>query len=292
MSAPADRRWLEVGVRSAASVDAGALIADALIALGGRAVMELDGWQVTHFVEPEDAEAFRASLVERVTEMTGLTDLALRFRWQPHEDWAESWKRGLAPRRITDRLVVRPSWTEFDARPGDIVIVLDPGMAFGTAEHGTTRGCLRLLDAVVAAGDTVLDVGAGSGILSVAAAKLGASSVLAVEGDELACEALVENLETNAVAERVGLTCAWMDAEAIGGLGPFDGVVANIETGKLLPLVAGLVAALRPGGWLVLSGMLAHEWDGMSAGVEGRGLRRIAVDEDGEWRAGAWRAPA
>ncbi len=292
MSAPADRRWLEVGVRSAASVDAGALIADALIALGGRAVMELDGWQVTHFVEPEDAEAFRASLVERVTEMTGLTDLALRFRWQPHEDWAESWKRGLAPRRITDRLVVRPSWTEFDARPGDIVIVLDPGMAFGTAEHGTTRGCLRLLDAVVAAGDTVLDVGAGSGILSVAAAKLGASSVLAVEGDELACEALVENLETNAVAERVGLTCAWMDAEAIGGLGPFDGVVANIETGKLLPLVAGLVAALRPGGWLVLSGMLAHEWDAMAAGVEGRGLRRIAVDEDGEWRAGAWRAPA
>ena len=78
--------------------------------------------------------------------------------WQAHEDWAETWKRGLAPRRITDRLVVRPSWTDFEAGPEDLVIVLDPGMAFGTAEHGTTRGCLRLLDHAVTPGDRLLDV--------------------------------------------------------------------------------------------------------------------------------------
>ena len=144
MSAPADRRWLEVGARSAEGVEDAPLIADALIALGGRAVVDEESWQVTHFAEPEDLEAFQADLSRRLREMTGLPAVTLRFRWQAHEDWAESWKTGLAPRRITDRLVVRPSWTEYEAREGEIVIVLDPGMAFGTAEHGTTRGCLRL----------------------------------------------------------------------------------------------------------------------------------------------------
>ncbi|MCA1791096.1 MAG: 50S ribosomal protein L11 methyltransferase, partial [Thioalkalivibrio sp.] len=203
MSAP-ERRWLELRVRSRAGGDANDLLAEGLVALGGRAVEERDGWFVTHVAEPDDPEAFGVGARSRLEEESGLDDVEVELSWRPHEEWAESWRRGLAPRRLTERLVVRPSWMEIeDPREGDLVIVLDPGMAFGTAEHGTTRGCIRLLDRAVAPGERVLDVGAGSAILSIAAALLGASDVLAVEWDPLATEAIEENIERNGVADRV-----------------------------------------------------------------------------------------
>jgi ribosomal protein L11 methyltransferase len=282
----AGRRWLEISVRTSASDTLGALLVEALLSLGGRGAEERDGWYVTYVEEPEDAEAFTASAERALQSLPGLCDVEVRTRWQPHEDWAESWKRGLAPRRITERLVVRPSWTPFEAGPEDIVIVVDPGMAFGTAEHGTTRGCLRLLDSAVSAGDSVLDVGAGSGILSIAAARLGAARVTAIEGDPLAHEALRENSALNGVADRVELVGAWADAASIEALGPVSGVVANIETGLLRPLMAGILAAVAADGWLILSGILEAEWPEMREETEARGFHLCAEDADGEWRCG------
>ena len=261
------------------------MLAEGLVDLGGRAAVEQDGWCVTHVSEPEDPDAFVADAREALVARTGLTDLEFRTGWQAHEDWAETWKKGLAPRRITDRLVVRPTWTHFSAGPEDLVIVLDPGMAFGTAEHGTTRGCLRLLDQAVSSGERLLDVGAGSGILSVAAVLLGAAHVTAVESDELSAEALHENVHNNGGTDRVTVLIEWADAEKLEAWGPVDGVVANLETGLLRPLIVGFRAAVRAGGWLVLSGILDHECDELRDETERLGFECREIDQDGEWRS-------
>lgn len=283
------RRWLELGVRRGVAADLDPLLAEALVALGGRAVLEDGDRYVTHVEEPEDPDAVLARARALFGELVGPGPVELTTRWVDHQDWAESWKRGLAPRRVTGRLVVTTTWHPVDPRPGDVVVVIDPGMAFGTAEHGTTRGCLRLLDRVVESGARVLDVGAGSGILAVAAALLGATDVLALEGDPLAMEALAENVTRNGVAGRVRWDARWADGAILAGLGPREVVVANLESGVLLPLLSGFGAALRPGGWLILSGILEHEWPRMRQATAEAGFRSVDVDADGEWRSGLFR---
>ncbi|HZD05729.1 MAG TPA: 50S ribosomal protein L11 methyltransferase, partial [Longimicrobiales bacterium] len=176
-------RWLVVTVRPARPEDAGS-VAHVLMRLGGRAVAEeADGRLVTHLAEPVDPEEVVGAVHRALAGLPGGGRAEVETRWQPHRNWAEVWKKGLRPRRVTRRLVVTPSWCEPELRLGDLVLVIDPGMAFGTAEHGTTRGCLRILARTVRPGERVLDVGAGSGILSIAAARLGAVEVLALESD-------------------------------------------------------------------------------------------------------------
>jgi ribosomal protein L11 methyltransferase len=286
----AGRRWLELSARCPTAGDRDVLIADALIALGARGVVERAGWYVAWVEEPHDLHGFLDHARDVLREETGLDGIRLEHGWQDHEEWAESWKRGLHPRRIGARLVVHPSWEPPDeVRPDDLVIVLDPGMAFGTAEHGTTRGCLRLLEGVVTLGDRVLDVGAGSGILAIAAVKLGAAEVTAIEGDPLACEAMVENVERNGVTGLVRVEQSWIDGAELARRGPVDGVVANIETGLLKPLCSGFAEALAPNRWLVVSGILEDEWDELRAGLEAVGFSFDAADADGEWRSGRFR---
>jgi len=284
------RRWLELSVRSASAGERAPLLAESLLELGGRAAEEREGWYVTHVPEPQDLGRFLTDARERISAEVGLSDLELLSSWRPHEEWADTWRRGLDSRRITDRMVVRPTWVtptfETDA---DIVILLDPGMAFGTAEHGTTRGCLRLLDQVVSAGDRVLDVGAGSGILSIAAARLGASGVLSVESDSLACEALVENLHLNEVSDRVELLQIHADSDWLSDQGFVSGIVANIETAILGPLLVGFANALPEGAWLILSGIMQEEWPEMLELAEAEGFQCVEVDSDGEWRSGLFR---
>ena len=282
------RRWLELRVRHPGDTEAS--IPDTLVALGARGVVEEPDRFVAYFEEPDDLETFLTSARARLARESGAEPEDVSWAWQDHREWAELWKRGLGPRRITERIVVHPSWAPAeDTTPEDVVIVLDPGMAFGTAEHGTTRGCLRLLDDAVAPGSRVLDVGAGSGILSIAAARLGAEEVVAVEGDALACEAMRENLERNGVDGAVRVDPTWADADDLGRRRPFDGVVANIETGLLTPLLPGLCGAVADDGWLVLSGILGPEWDAVEGAVGDLGFTVDATDADGEWRSGRFR---
>lgn len=288
MSAPR-RRWLELGVRSPSAGEREALLAEGLVLLGARAVAEEDGWYVSHFEEPPDVDVFVARVREILLEVGGLAEVEVRTRWRVHEDWAETWKRGLRPRRLTPRILVTTSWQPVESGAGDIVVVLDPGMAFGTAEHGTTRGCLRLLDRTVHRGDRIVDVGAGSGILSIAAARMGATEVLAVEGDPLAIEAMADNVARNSVTGAVTWVARWADVPFIEALGPRDGVVANIETGILGPLLPGFARILPAGAWLILSGILVEEWDTFRARVERVGFRLEETDTDGEWRSGVFR---
>ncbi len=247
---------------------------------------ERDGRAVTAVPEPPAEETAADAVAERLRALTGLEALDVRVAWQAHEDWAETWKRGLEPRRVGRSLVVTPSWCDPELRPGDRVIVVDPGMAFGNAEHGTTRGCLRLLETLVRPGERVLDVGAGSAVLSIAAALLGAGKVTALEGDPLAVPAARENVERNGVADRVAVEQVWVRASDLPERGLVDGLVANIETGVLRPLLPAFAATVRPGGWLVLSGVPGDEWDAFAPHAEAAGFRVVEVDADGEWRAG------
>ena len=282
-----DRRWLELRVRCPSAGDRSDLLADGLLEFGARGVEERAGWYVSYFDEPADVAQFIALARDTIEANTGLSPIRLEHGWQVHEEWAETWKRGLAPRRVTDRIVVHPSWAPpEDVREGDIVIELDPGMAFGTAEHGTTRGCLRLLDDVVDSGDQLLDVGAGSGILSIAAVRLGAARVRAIEGDAYACEAMIENVGRNGVDSQIEVVQAWATSDSLAARGPVQGIVANIEAGLLEPLFDGFVAAIEPDGWLLISGVLDHEWDRVRTSLERRGFRLRDVDADGEWRSG------
>lgn len=284
MSAPT--RWLVLRARPAPGVDDDGRLADALLDLGGRAAHLDDGWWTTHLAEgaadTDDPRVWR----DRVAAYLPPGGAEVEVDWQEHGDWAELWKRGLEPRRVGRRFLVTPSWCTPDPRPDDLVLTLDPGMAFGNAEHGTTRGCLRLLEGVVRPGNRILDVGAGSAVLSIAAALLGAGEVVAVEADPLATPAAVENVEANGVSDRVRVVEARADVAGLEALGPRDGIVANIETGILGPLLPGFRAALAPGGWLILSGVPAEEWDAMTAAADEAGFTPDAVDADGEWRSG------
>lgn len=267
-------------------------MAAALMSLGGRGVEETQGTLTTYFEPPEDPDAFAEEAGRRLEDWTGLPGIRPSWAWQLQEDWETFWRQGISTRRITDRIVVHPSWLTPEVRGGDVVIQLDPGMAFGTAEHGTTRGCLRLLDGRVSHGDRVLDVGCGSGILSIAAALLGAHEVLAVDSDPLACEAARDNAVVNGVAETVQVVERSVTASWLAALEPFDEVVANLETHLTLPILPDLAAATRPGGWLILSGILADERDEVirAARVHAEaGALLEAEDRDGEWWTGAFR---
>ena len=282
---PLPDRWLVLAVRSRETGALGpySLVVDTLVELGARAVEERDGAWITHLPPPDDPETFVEEVRQRLSRLPGVEGVDVTWSWQPHEEWAETWKRGLGPRRVTERLVVAPWWTEPEVGPGDRVIRLDPGVAFGTAEHGSTRGCLRLLEPVVEDGDRVLDLGAGTGILAIAAAQLGAGPVVAVESDPYACDAARENVERNGVAEAVRVVEAQTDAVDVADRGPVDGIAANIRTDVLLGLLPGVARALTPGGWLVVGGVPEGERERLI-----RAARSEGFVTDGEHREEGW----
>jgi ribosomal protein L11 methyltransferase len=219
----------------------------------------------------------------QVFGMRPIGDLACRV---VHEtDWANAWKAHFPVMRIGRRVVIRPTWRRHRRQPGDVVLALDPGMAFGTGLHPTTRLCLASLESLADRGALngarVLDVGSGSGILSIAAALLGASSVLAVDVDPIAVEASSANARRNRVLRRVRVRAG----SAPSGEGPFDVVLANLIASLLVTLADGLVADLWPGGTLLASGIFANREAEVVAAFEERGLSIARRWTEGDWVA-------
>lgn len=199
----------------------------------------------------------------------------------PEVDWAEAWKQFFVPGRIGRRLVVRPTWEQAELMPDDLEIVLDPGQAFGTGDHPTTRLCLELLESRGCAGLRVADIGCGSGILSVAAAKLGAASVEAVDVDPPACAAARANAEANGVAVRVE------EGEGFDPLGPgsYDLVLSNIISAALIRLAPEAAARVAPGGAWIVSGIIEANWPDVRAAAERAGFRLDEMREEDGWIA-------
>lgn len=276
-------KWLVLELVVSSSADRAALVEE-LVALGGGAVEERDDRLITYVVPPADAEAFVAEADARLREAASDGGFRLEWRWRENEDWLEAWRRGLKPRRI-GRLVVTPSWESPDLGEGDLAVVIDPEMAFGTGEHASTRGVLRLLQQAFRAGDRVLDVGAGSAILSIAAARLGAPEVLAVEADEDAIENARDNIERNGVADVVEFVHALVDDDFLAGQGDgrFDLILANILSGVLVPLLPAFRRALASSGRLILAGILDEESERVAEAAERAGFTLLAEDREEEW---------
>jgi len=198
-------------------------------------------------------------------------------------DWANAWKDHFQVHRVGERLLIRPSWRDFEPGPDDLVIVLDPGMAFGTGLHASTRLCLLALERVVRPGDRVLDVGTGSGILAVAAARLGASLVRAVDLDGVALEAAHANVAANDLREVVQVRHG--DAADLPEQGGFDVVVANIIAGVIVDSAHSLAGQLRPGGRLIASGILDVRRDEVAKALAAHGLVLEDTLAESDWCA-------
>jgi ribosomal protein L11 methyltransferase len=265
------------------------LLPELLLELGGAGVEESEDRYTTYVHPPNDLPRFLQEAESILRTRTGLPGLTLEWEWQAHEAWEDLWRRGLRARRITDRLWVSPSWETPSLGEGELLVTVDPGMAFGTAEHATTRGCLRLLEGALSPGDRVADVGAGSGILSIAAALLGARDATAFELDPDACEVARENARKNGVDRRIRVLPGTVEGGKPLPDAPFNGILANLQLSILLPRLTSFYRSLVPGGWLVLSGLLQGEEAEIvsEAGSAGFGLEK--EDREGEWWSGVFR---
>jgi ribosomal protein L11 methyltransferase len=192
-------------------------------------------------------------------------------------DWAESWKAFFPPLPIGERFVVVPSWIAYDVPPGRLPLYLDPGMAFGTGLHATTRLCLIAMETQAVSGAQVLDVGTGSGILSIAAALLGAAHVDAVDVDPICVQVTLENSVRNHVEDQITVTRATLPSHARTGLphhegGPYDLLLINILAEIIIDMSASLPTYLRPGGTCIASGILADRSSGVQDALVAAGL--------------------
>ena len=192
------------------------------------------------------------NIVESARRIFPGQEISGTFSEIPDEDWSETWKAHFKPLRVGRRFLITPTWEKAAPRPDDRVIHIDPGRAFGTGHHETTRLCLEWLCSAVQPGDSVLDYGCGSGILGIAAVRLGAGDVLGVDIDEKAIEAARDNAERNHVALRLQHSREPLEAR-------FDVVVANILTNPLCVLAPLLAARVAPGGRIALSGVLESQ---------------------------------
>lgn len=213
---------------------------------------------------------------------------AIRTRHVEEEDWAGAWKEHFHVERFGERIVIRPSWREYAPRPGDVVIDLDPGMAFGTGQHPTTRMCLELLERHVTPGARMVDVGCGSGILAIAAIKLGAAHCLALDIEPQAVKVTRENAARNGVAAAIDGDLGSLGAGWSRPLPPpagLDIAAANITAAAIAALAPAIAAALRPGGLLIGSGIIGERLPEVLAALDTAGFTIDAVYESGDWRA-------
>ena len=269
MTQPDNSGWTEVRVRSGKR-DA---VVDALFALGAQGIEERDNEVITH-VQHLDRTAALAQL-KRADAAASVA-----FADTPNVDWSSAWRSRLTAHRV-GALVITPPWlaSEYDERER---IVIEPGMAFGTGDHETTRGVLALMQRVLQSGDTVADLGAGSAVLAIAAAKLGARRVVAIEFDPDAIGNAEENVETNGVADRCSVVLG--DAAVLLPLvAPLRLILANILATAVIELMPAIAHALTPDGHAIVSGILATEHLEVERAANAAGLRVIDSIEDGMW---------
>jgi ribosomal protein L11 methyltransferase len=207
------------------------------------------------------------------------------------EDWAESWKRHFHPQEIGPELLIKPSWSEKKPRPGQAVVILDPGLSFGTGQHPTTGFCLKEIVRHRRPGlaQSFLDIGTGSGILAIAAAKLGYQPVHAFDFDPDCVRVAKENARKNQVDHQLKLTLDDVKKLPLKPARQYDLVCANLISNLLIAERRRIVNQVRAGGTLVLAGILAVEFSEVERAFADMKLKRVASRVEKEWRSGAFR---
>jgi ribosomal protein L11 methyltransferase len=211
------------------------------------------------------------------------------------EDWAESWKKQYHRIHVGSHIVIVPAWEDYAPGPGEVVIRLEPGMAFGTGLHPTTRLCLRAMEDCLLPGKTALDLGTGSGVLAIAAAKLGARCILALDTDPVAVAAARENVAQNGVADRIvvrqgTLPGQWESSPSSMGPAPtlletgtFELVMVNILASIIVGLAPALAARIQPGGQLIAAGLIQSQESTVKRALQAEGLRVTHRTQEQDW---------
>jgi ribosomal protein L11 methyltransferase len=284
--------WIEVRAEFPASVDLSPFI-EIFREHGIENTLEV-GSSLTGALPNVDAAKKQLVTLTEALEQAGAKSVSSREL--PEENWEENWKQFFKPRRVGERIVVRPTWETFASGPDDIEIVLDPGQAFGTGDHPTTRLCLQLLEKADLKDARVADVGCGSGILSVAACKLGAAEVIANDIEPVAIEVAQQNAELNGVQflALVGEGIAPALDPTLGrtdGAPPlpeetgFDVVVSNIISAILIRLARDIWHTIVPGGRWIVSGIIEQNWPDVQLAAESAGFTLVDKLEEDGWVA-------
>ena len=232
----------------------------------------------------ETIESLRARLAALTPEWLGFDagKRALEIANVREEDWAENWKKYYKPFRVGRHLVVRPVWEKYEPQAGDKIISIDPGMAFGNGTHETTSMCLGLVEDYIKPGDTVLDVGTGSGILAIASVLMGAQSALGIDLDPVAVRVANENIERNGLSGRVhaqvGDLVKGIDTQA-------DVVFANIIADAVILLSRAVRAHMKPGGVFICSGIILEREQEVLDALAEAGFTVERIEHRGEWSA-------
>ena len=239
-----------------------------------------------YYPETVNLEMIRQEVKERLTQLRDfgleIGETQLTTQQLAEEDWADNWKKYFEPARITHDLTIVPSWTDYEAGPSEKVIKLDPGMAFGTGTHPTTKMSLFALEQVLRSGEIVLDVGTGSGVLSIASSFLGAKEIFAYDLDDVAVRVAQENIALNAGTENIHVAAGdllkGVDIEA-------DVIVANILADILVNLTDDAYRLLKDEGYLIMSGIISEKWDLVRESAEAAGFFLETHMIQGEWNA-------
>ena len=239
-----------------------------------------------YYPDTLDIEEVKATLAARLADLTdfGLEtgQVSLESQELAEEDWADNWKKYYEPARITHDLTIVPSWTDYEATAGEKIIKLDPGMAFGTGTHPTTKMSLFALEQVLRGGETVIDVGTGSGVLSIASSLLGAKEIYAYDLDEVAVRVAQENIALNPGMDNIQVAAGdllrGVDLEA-------DVIVANILADVLIHLTEDAYRLVKDQGYLIMSGIISEKWDMVRASAEAAGFFLETHMIQGEWNA-------
>jgi ribosomal protein L11 methyltransferase len=236
-----------------------------------------------------DLDARRQQLGRVLEGRGGVAGIEYRIEEKEidQEDWAESWKAYFWPEKVGERLVVKPTWRDYDAAKGEMVIEIDPGMAFGTGTHATTALCLRMIEHFLEPGARVLDVGTGSGILMIAAARLGAATVTGIDNDAVATQVAGENLRLNGIDPGTWRVSTADLVDAVTG--PYDFVVANILSEVILTLLEDVGTVLRPGGIFLCSGIIEENRDAVERKMKAVGFTILETRDRASWVAIAGR---
>jgi ribosomal protein L11 methyltransferase len=241
-------------------------------------------YEITAHIQEDEAAPAAVDATERALwhlQAFGLRPVGeLKVRSVDDKEWTDAWKAGYVPQRI-GRVVIVPSWLDEPIGPGEVALRLDPGMAFGTGLHPTTRGCLTLLQAISPMPATVLDVGSGSGILALAALRLGAEQAVCYDTDPLAVEATLANAKANDLGDRV--TAHLGSLPATPSREPNRVVLANLVAAVLIDLAEPLAAHTAPGGMLLASGIIDTRADEVLVALAGAGFALEGRLDDGEW---------
>jgi ribosomal protein L11 methyltransferase len=280
--------WLVVPVWPAAGADP-LLVVDALRREGARAV-EREGFALVAHLPLTRPAADTLRSVEAALRSVGGGSIGTAVE-EDGAEWSRRWQRSEPTTvEVGDRLVVVTGETD---PPGDrLPIRIRPGLAFGAADHPTTRACLRLLEEVVRPGHRIVDVGAGSGVLAIGAIRLGAADAVAIEADPLACAEARANVEWNALDARVRVVRRRVGRGDLVRYAPLDGVVANVEFSVLMPLLGEMHAAIGADGWVVLAGVVADEQMRLVRAASGSRLALVGEAAEEGWWAGAFRRAA